>query len=205
MVGFSESLRVVAEEARAAAARVLSDPSLFSVLVDFRETKSAPRPVKLRLGFQRLRRWPIVGDRLKVCWVDVVLDSYSIETGLVGTYGRRQFKQLASIQGIEFPPSRLDLDSLNLEPVDVLSALKNRPLGIGAGFGRVDLGLCHYEGHLAWRVLQEVQTVGFRTMFLHAGDGHVLFEKVDPWCEPDSLNVGTPNKRDGADRKSNAV
>jgi hypothetical protein len=186
MVGLSKSLRVIAEAARSAAARVLGDPSLYSVLVDLRETKSAQRPVKLRFGFQRLRRWPIVGDRLKDCWVDVVLDPYSVGIGSIGNYGRRQFKQLANIQGIEFPAPRMDLDSLRIEPVGVLSILKNKPLEVGAGYGRVDLGLTHYEGHLAWRVLQEVHKVGFRTLFLHAGDGHVLFEKVDLWCEPDS-------------------
>ena len=185
MVGLSESLRVIAEAARAAAARVLGNPSLYSVLVDLRETKSEPRPVKLRFGFQRLRRWPIIGDRLKDCWVDVILDPYSVEIGSVGNYGRQQFKQLANIQGIEFPAPRMDLDSLRIEPVGVLRILKNKPLGVGAGYGRVDLGLTHYEGHLSWRVLQEVQNVGFRTLLLHAGDGHVLFEKVDHWCEPD--------------------
>jgi len=184
MVGLSESLRVIAEAARTATARVLGDPSLYSVLVDLRETKSEPLPVKLRFGFQRLRRWPIVGVRLKDCWVDVALDPYSVEIGPVGNYGRRQFKQLANIQGIEFPAPRLDLDSLRIEPVGVLSILRNKPLGVGAGYGRVDLGLTNYEGHLAWRVLQEVQNVGFRTLFLHAGDGHVLFEKVDHWCKP---------------------
>ena len=114
------------------------------------------------------------------------LDPYSVGICSIGNYGRRQFKQLANIQGIEFPAPRMDLDSLRIEPVGVLRILKNKPLGVGAGYGRVDLGLTHYEGHLAWRVLQEVHKVGFRTLFLHAGDGHVLFEKVDLWCEPDS-------------------
>lgn len=188
MVGHLESLRVAAESARAAAARVLSDPSLYSVLVDLRERELVPRPVKLRFGFQEFQRRPIAGDRLKVCWVDVGLDLPSVVTGSLGTFGRQQFKELASIQGMDFPPPRLDLDSLQLEVVDVLRVLGNRPLRTGAGLGSLDLSLFCYEGHLAWRVLQEVRALGFRTLFLHAGDGRVLFEKVDQWCEP-----GTPN------------
>lgn len=189
MSGPSESLRVAAGAAYVAAARVLNEPSLYSVLVDVRETKSVLRPVKLRFGFQRIQRRLIVGDTLKVCWVDVDLDSLSVVTGSVGTFGRQQFNRLASIQGMSFPPPQLDLDHLHLAPGDVLRVLEDQPLGPGAGLGVVDLSLFCYEGHLAWRVLQEVLGVGFRTLFLHAGDGHLLFEKVDPWCEP-----GTPNR-----------
>ena len=130
----------------------------------------------------------MTGDTLKACWVDVGLAPASVTTGPVGTFGRQQFKQLASVQGMDFPPPHLDLDPLRLEPVDVLRALENQPFGTGAGLGRVDLGLFHYEGHLAWRVLQEVEGVGLRTLFLAADDGHVLFEKVDRWCSPGTFN-----------------
>jgi hypothetical protein len=56
MVGHVESLRLAAERARVAAARVLGNPALSSVLVDLRETESTLRPVKLRFGFQAIRR-----------------------------------------------------------------------------------------------------------------------------------------------------
>jgi hypothetical protein len=69
MFGVPISIRKAAESARAAATRVLSDPFLYSVLVDLEKTESVLQPVKLHFGFQQLQRWPIIGDRLKVCWM----------------------------------------------------------------------------------------------------------------------------------------
>jgi hypothetical protein len=110
--------------------------------------------------------------------------------GPVGTFGRRQLKQLASVPGTSFPPPCLDLDQLQLEPADVLQMLKDKPLGESTGVGAVDLSLFCHEGQLAWRVLQEVASAGFRTLVLHARDGQVLYEKVDPWCDPGTGSRG---------------
>jgi hypothetical protein len=49
--------------------------------------------------------------------------------------------------------------------------------------GRLALSVCVHEGHLAWRALQEVPAVAFRTLLVDAGDGNVLHEKVDWWRE----------------------
>src|SRR5262249_60911612 len=94
--------------------------------------------------------------------------------GLVGAFGRRQFERLAPVPGIEFPPPRLDLEALRLEPAEVLRLLEDRPVTAGENLGRVDLSLFRYDGHLAWRVLQEVPGVGVPTLYVHAGDGRVL-------------------------------
>jgi GNAT superfamily N-acetyltransferase len=53
-------------------------------------------------------------------------------------------------------------------------------LAPGATTARLELGLCRHECHLAWRVLQELQPVGVRTLFVDATSGHVLHEQVDP-------------------------
>jgi hypothetical protein len=111
-----------------------------------------------------------------------------VVVGPVGAFGQKQFKELASIEGMDFPPPKLNLDGLRLEAVDVLRVLEEHsPLELRAGLGTVHLSVFLHDGHLAWRALQEVEGVGFRTLFLDAGDGHVLFEKVDR-CEPDPPN-----------------
>jgi hypothetical protein len=179
MIDRPGSLRAAAEAARDAAARHLGEPALYSVLVDLRETSAGLQPVTLRFGFQQVRRRLIGGETLRACWVDVDLDPPALRSGPVSTFGRGQLGRLASVPGLPFPPPRLDLDELRLEPAGVLRAVAERSFGPGPDPGRVDLSLCRHDGHLAWRVLQEVVGVGVRTLFLHAGDGRVLFEKVD--------------------------
>jgi hypothetical protein len=117
--------------------------------------------------------------------VDVGLDPPSIATSAVSTFGRRQFGALASVPGVDFPPPRLDLDALRLEPVDVLRLLESQPLRPGSGLGSVDLSLFRYDGRLAWRALEDVPDAGVRTLYVDAGTGEVLLEKVDaPEGEP---------------------
>jgi hypothetical protein len=182
--GPPESVCALADAARAAAERVLRAPSLYSVLVDLQDTSSGCRPVRLRFGYQEIRRRWVGGDTLRACWIDVGLEPRSVAVGPAGTFGRQQFDKLASIPGMDFPPPSLDLTALGLEPVDVLRAVEDRPVALGAGPGQVELSLFQYDGQLAWRVLQEVHPVGVRTLYLHAGDGRVLFEKVDRSSEP---------------------
>ena len=179
LAGSPGSVRVLATAALDAARRVLDSPALYSVLVDLRETALARQPIRLRFGFQEVRRRLMRGDIVRVCWVDIDLDPPSIATGEVGTFGRRQLQKLASIPGLDFPPHRLDLDALRLEPIDVLRLLEDRPSGIGPSLGNVELSLFRHGGRLAWRVLQDVGAAGFRTLYVDAGTGEVLLEKVD--------------------------
>ena len=81
---------------------------------------------------------------------------------------------------MEFPPSRLQLDALQLEPSDVLRIVENRPVGTGAELGNIALSLFNHEGRLAWRVVQEIDALGARTLFLDARDGRVLYEGSSP-------------------------
>ena len=174
------SIAVLETSARQVAARVLREPVLYSVLVDLRDSRT-PQPIdEVRFGYQQHRKSLIFGETLKVCWVDVKPDPLSATLGSSGTYRREQFSQLASIQGLEFPPSRLQLDALQLEPSDVLRIVENRPVGTGAELGNIALSLFNHEGRLAWRVLQEIDALGARTLFLDARDGRVLYEGSSP-------------------------
>ncbi len=176
------SLALLALEASASqvAARVLREPTLYSVLVDLRESRTARLVDEMRFGYQHHRRSLLFGETLKVCWVEAKPDPLSVTLGSSGTYRREQFAQLASIQGWEFPPARLDLDALQLEPSDVVRILDSRPVGHHAELGDIALSLFNHEGRLAWRVLQEVGTLGMRTVFLDARDGRVLYERSSP-------------------------
>ena len=166
--------------ARQVAARVLREPTLYSVVVDLREPRAARLVDEVRFGYQHHRRSRLFGETLNVCWVDVKPDPPSVTLGSSGTYGREQFAQLASIQGWDFPPSRLDLDGLQLEPSDVLRILDSRAAGHRSELGDIALSLFNHEGRLAWRVLQEIGTLGLRTLFLDARDGRVLYERSSP-------------------------
>jgi hypothetical protein len=116
---------------------------------------------------------------LKVCWVEHRVEPRSTEILSVGTgtYGRRQFEELAAAPGMSFPPPALDLGALRLEVADVLRRLAETS-PFGDALGEVSLGVCVHEGTLAWRAHQEVPA-GFRTLFLDAADGRVLYDKVD--------------------------
>src|SRR5262245_55343685 len=120
----SETLPALAEKARVAAAAVLRHATLFSVLVDLAAKKSTLRPVKYHFGFQQILHGLIMGPRLRTCWVDLTLEPRSLAVAPVGTFGRKQFKELASIEGMDFPPPTLTLDGLRLEALDVLRALE---------------------------------------------------------------------------------
>jgi len=188
----SDSVRVIAGVAQAAAAGVLRNPSLYSVLVDLQVAGSTSKPVALRFGFHEVARRLMGGDRLKACWVDVTLHPRSVTAGPVGTFGRRQLEQMASIPGVNFPPPQLDLGALRLEPADVLRILADRPMAGSAEPARVDLSLFQSEGRLMWRVLQDVPAVGVRTLHVDAETGRVLLEKVDF-----DTNLGLPARPDG--------
>lgn len=113
------------------------------------------------------------------------LEPRAVVIGSVGTFGREQFRQLASSSGVEFPPPILDLRELRLEAMTVLRLLSERPLLETTGdLGTVQLSVFLHEGHLAWRALQEVDRIGFRTIFFDARNGDVLFEKVDRYAAP---------------------
>jgi hypothetical protein len=175
-----ETLPVLAEEARVVAAQELRHPSLYSILVDLAEASPLPRVARLRFGFQEILRGRILGTRLKTCWVDMPLDPRRAVMGFVGTFGRQQFRQLASLSGVEFPPPALDLRELRLETPDILRLLTERPwLETTGRLGTVQLSVFLHEGRLAWRALQEVDRVGLRTIFFDARNGNALFEKVD--------------------------
>jgi hypothetical protein len=158
------TIRQLAEEARALASRRLS----------------APR--RVQFGFQELRRGWLRGARLKVCWVEHCLEPRSTRILSVGTHGRPQLEELASVPGMTFPPPALDLGALRLEVADVLRRLAQTS-PFGDALGEVSLGVCVHEGTLAWRALQEVPA-GFRTVFLDAADGRVLYEKIDRAAGP---------------------
>jgi hypothetical protein len=197
-----ETLRVLAEEARGLALRELGQATLYSVLVDLGEGAWSQRPHHLRFGFQELKRSLLFGTRLKACWVEFRPEPRSLRIVSTGTYGRRQFTELAAIQGIEFPPPALDLTRLQLEIPEV-AAMLQRTCPFGGGMATLSLGVCVHEGHLAWRALQEVSAVGFRTLLVDAGDGHVLHERVDWWGE--SPGEGSPvlggNRGEGGRRE----
>jgi hypothetical protein len=193
MAGPPEPLPLVADAALAAAARSLRSPALSAVLVDLTETRSRLEPARLLFAFQKVRRRVLGGNVLKMCWVDVGLHPRSVVAGPVNTFGREQFQQLASIPGLSFPPEPLELDGLRLEPADVVRLVTEGPLVPGAASARLDLGLCRHDGRLAWRVLQELRPVGFRTLFVDAATGHALYEQVDP-----GTGAGRPPRSDAA-------
>lgn len=169
-----DRLRELANEASALAARHLKRPELYSVLVDFAEGVSSP-PQQLRFGFQQLRRSLILGTRLAACWVEFGVESSSLRIISSGTYGARQVKELADIQGMQFPPPTLELSRLRLGVEVVVEVLQRAP-PVGTSIGALGLSLCIHDSHLAWRVHQEVAAVGFRTLIVDAGDGHVFFD-----------------------------
>ena len=119
----SDTLRACAEEARAAAAAVLTRATLFSVLVELAQNKSVLKPVRYQFGFQELLDGLILGPRLRTCWVNLSVNPRSVAVGASGTFGRKQFKELASIEGADLPPPPINLDELRLEAVDVLRVL----------------------------------------------------------------------------------
>lgn len=175
-----ETLRALVVEARRLAERELAQATLYSVLVDLAEGAWLPRARRLRFGFQQLKRNLLLGTRLKACWVEFCFEPRTWRIISTGTYGRRQFQELATIPGAEFPPPMLDLTCLRLEIPELVATLQ-RTSPLGVAMGTVSLGVCVHDGQLAWRALQEVPGVGFRTLLVDAGDGHVLYEKVDWW------------------------
>lgn len=178
------SLRLLVEGAREAAARQLNAPSLYSVLVDLAPGKPLPRIERLQWGFQDKRSLQSGRYELRACWVETRISPLSVTVKSTGTYRKQQLRQLSSIRGLEFPPRDLHLDQLQLEPLDVLHYLQEHQLeGAHGSLGSVDLGLFCHEGTLAWRVLQEVPSIGVRTLFVGATDGRVLYEKLDPSSE----------------------
>jgi hypothetical protein len=188
-----DRLRQLANEAAALAARHLKSPKLYSVLVDFAEGISIPSPQYFRFGFQQLRKSLILGTRLAACWVECGVEASSLRVISSGTYGARQVEQLAGIQGMQFPPPTLELSQLRLGVEQVVEALQ-RASPLGASLGTLALSLCVHDNHLAWRVLQEVAAVGFRTLVVDARDGHVLFDKVDRWHTSAEGEGGPPTR-----------
>lgn len=180
MTADADAFRASARDAALAAIGGMSRPALYSVLVDLTDSPSGPVPASLQFGFQELLTGWLFGERLRTCFVVVRLQPRAITVGAVGTYGREQFKALRTIRGLEFPPPPLDLDHLRIGPLQVLDLIRAKPLPAASqGLGDMRLSLCCHEAHLAWRALQEVPRVGFRTLLLDARDAHVLFEKID--------------------------
>jgi hypothetical protein len=173
-----QTLRALTEQARDLATGELEQPSLYSVLVDLAPSTSVPRARHLRFGFQQLKRGLVSEATLKACWVEWRAESQTLTVISAGTCGHRQFRELAAMRGVEFPPPTLDLARLRLEIADVLAILQHAS-PFGEIMGSVDLGLCVHDGRLAWRVLQEVSDAGFRTLLVAADDGQVLYDKVD--------------------------
>ena len=167
----------MAEQARTVAARELRHGELYSVLVDLSPDET-PAVSSFQFGFQELKSGLLSGPQLKTCFVEVSVKTGSARLMSSGTFGPDQFKALAAIPGNEFPPPALDLRGLQLEVEDVWRILATTS-PFGANTGEVALSLFVHEGRLAWRALQDVAAVGFRTLFLDAGDGQVLYEKVD--------------------------
>ena len=178
--GSPETVRVLVVEAQRLAERELTQATLYSVLVDLAEGAWAPRARCLRFGFQQLKRTLLLGTRLKTCWVEFCSEPRTLKITSTGTYGRRQFRELVAVPGVEFPPPILDLTRLRLE-IPELVAMLQRTSPLGVAMGTVRLGLCVHDGHLAWRALQEVAEIGFRTLLVDADDRHVLYDKVDWW------------------------
>jgi hypothetical protein len=174
------TLRALAEEARALARRELGRATLYSVLVELAGGEWSQSPRHLRFGFQELKRNLLFGTKLKACWVELRSEPRSARILSTGTYGRRQFTELAALRGVDFPPPALDLTRLRLEIPDVVASVQ-RTGPFGAAMGTLDLSVCVHDGRLAWRALQEAPGVGFRTLLVDAGDGSVLHEKVDWW------------------------
>lgn len=170
-------VRAMAEQARTVAARELRHGELYSALVDLCPGE-APAVASFQFGFQELTSGLMFGKRLKTCFIEVSVKARSARMTSAGTYGPEQFKTLAETPGLEFPPPALDLRGLQLEVEDVWRILQTTS-PFGAKMGEVALSIFVHEGRLAWRALQDVDRVGFRTLFLDAGDGHVLYEKVD--------------------------
>ena len=176
-MGDDSVVRDMAERARTVAARELREGELYAVLVDLCPGEE-PAVSSFQFGFQELKSGFLFGKRLKVCFVEVSVKSRSAKLMSSGTYGRDQFKTLAEIPGGGFPPPALDLRGLQLEVEEVWRILAaSSPFG--ANMGEVALSIFVHEGRLAWRALQDVDRLGVRTLFLDAGDGHVLYEKVD--------------------------
>lgn len=183
MTAAAETLRTLADEARGLAVRELGRPRLFSVQTEFAEGAWVGGPREIRFGFQELRRRLAVGTTLKMCFVALQMAPRSLRIVSAGTFGRRQVEELSAIRGAAFPPPTLELAGLRLEIADVLDVLRGNTV-LGTAPGTLSLGLCVHDGRLAWRALQEVPGVGFRTLLLDAGAGHVLYEKVDWWQQP---------------------
>jgi hypothetical protein len=190
MTAAVETLRALADEARGLAARELGRPRLCSVQTEFAEGAWVGGPREIRFGFQELRRRLALGTTLKACDVALQIAPRSLRIVSASSFGRRQVEELSAIPGAAFPPPTLELAGLRLEISDVLDVLRRNPV-LGTAMGTLSLGLCVHDGRLAWRALQEVPRVGFRTLVLDAGAGHVLYEKVDRWQEPVRPTQGT--------------
>jgi hypothetical protein len=159
--------------ARSAATRMLSEPALFSVLVDV-----TPEPHEVagcQFGFQQLVSPWFRAPRLRTCWIRTAGDGERAEVTSSGTFSAAQMKQL-SAAGVEFPPPALALENLGLEPRDVLDRLRDDAAG-GSIVGTVHLSLCVFDSQLAWRAIQERPDGGVRTLILSAHNGSTLYER----------------------------
>lgn len=179
-----DGLRALAAEAAALAARELK-PSLYSVLIDLAGDTWNRAPREIRFGFQELRQTPLFGTRLTACWVQTNLRPRSSQVISSGTYGAQQFAELNAVQGFEFPPPALDLTNLRLGLEDAVVTLQ-RTTPLGPLMGSLGLSLCLHDGRLSWRAQQEVPESGYRAAVVDAGDGRLLFEKIDWWRSSDS-------------------
>ena len=130
----------MAEEAQALAKRELADAGLYSVLVNLPENPWLPAAFGLNFGFQELKHGLVLGTRLKVCRVEFQPQPRCLRIVSTGVCGRRQFRELAAIQGFQFPPPTLDLNRGRLEAPQVLSMLQ-RTSPFGPAVGSLDLSL----------------------------------------------------------------
>jgi hypothetical protein len=168
--------------AASAAARVINKPDLCTVLVGLAHRDGLAQPTGFSFGFQHQEHGLLGKKSLTTCFVEVLLDSRSVRVVSSGTYGPDQISQLAAVPGFDFPPPILKPSAVALvtPPQVVLERLQARQPGPRRlRPAQVSLVLTIYEGHIAWRAIQDVSGVGVLTLILDAVEGQVLFEKLD--------------------------
>jgi hypothetical protein len=168
--------------ATSAATRVINKPALFTVLVELSQRDGFAQPAGFTFGFQHQEHGLLGKKSLTTCFVEVLLDSRSVRVVSSGTYGPDQISQLAAVPGFDFPPPILEPSAVTLvtPPQVVLEQLHARqPDSDRSRTAQVSLVLSIYDGHIAWRAIQDVSGVGVLTLILDAVEGQVLFEKLD--------------------------
>jgi hypothetical protein len=176
-------LREQVRQAAHAAESEMDEPSLFSVVVEFDDDGQV---VEAACGFRRDRRTWFGRPRLDVCQIRLTGSESTARVASSGTFHGAHYRRMAAIKESPMLEQELDLVALTLEPADaraLIRRLASFEVGAAPGTPR-HMALTTRGGRLVWQATLEVPAAGVHTVIVDAADGHIVFQKFDPFVAP---------------------